>query len=153
EVSVTRVVVGHDAGMMINPAGVQHQIHGNVIQSTSRVLKEQVTFEASTVASKEWGGYPILTFPQVPEIDVLMMPRQNEPPLGAGESAAVPSAAAIANAVYDATGIRFRELPITAERVLAALNAADGKTDAHPPERSEERRVGKECRTRCSPYH
>ena len=133
EVSVTRVVVGHDAGMMINPAGVQHQIHGNVIQSTSRVLKEQVTFDASTVASKEWGGYPILTFPQVPEIDVLMMPRQNEPPLGAGESAAVPSAAAIANAVYDATGIRFRELPITAERVLAALNAADGQGEGSPP--------------------
>ncbi|WP_426117400.1 molybdopterin cofactor-binding domain-containing protein [Pseudomonas sp. DSP3-2-2] len=129
EVSVTRVVVGHDAGMMVNPAGVQHQIHGNVIQSTSRVLKEQVTFERSTVASKEWGGYPILTFAQVPDIDVLMMPRQNEPPMGAGESAAVPSAAAIANALYDATGIRFRELPITAERVLAALNGAEAKTE------------------------
>ncbi|WP_407311757.1 molybdopterin cofactor-binding domain-containing protein [Pseudomonas sp. nanlin1] len=121
EVAVTRVVVGHDAGMMINPAGVQHQIHGNVLQSTSRVLKEQVTFEESRVASKEWGGYPILTFPEVPQVDVMLMPRQSEPPLGAGESAAVPSAAAIANAVFDATGIRFRELPITAERILAAL--------------------------------
>ncbi|MFC6299650.1 molybdopterin-dependent oxidoreductase [Pseudomonas sp. CCM 7893] len=123
DVSVTRVVIGHDSGMMINPAGVQHQIHGNVIQSTSRVLKERVTFEESTVASKEWGGYPILTFPEVPQIDVLMMPRQDQPPMGAGESASVPSAAAIANAIYDATGIRFRELPITPERVLAALNA------------------------------
>jgi nicotinate dehydrogenase subunit B len=123
EVAVTRVVVGHDAGMMINPAGVQHQIHGNVIQSTSRVLKERVTFEESRISSKEWGGYPILTFPEVPAIDVLMMPRQNEPPLGAGESASVPSAAAIANAIFDATGIRFRELPITPERVLAALKA------------------------------
>lgn len=63
EVAVTRVVIGHDAGMMVNPEGVRHQIHGNVIQSTSRVLKEQVSFEESTVASKEWGGYPILTFP------------------------------------------------------------------------------------------
>jgi nicotinate dehydrogenase subunit B len=125
DVAVTRVVVGHDAGMMVNPAGVQHQIHGNVMQSTSRVLKEQVTFEESRVASKEWGGYPILTFPQVPDVDVMMMPRQSEPPLGAGESASVPSAAAIANAVFDATGIRFRELPITAERVLAALKAAE----------------------------
>jgi len=133
EVSVTRVVIGHDAGMMINPAGVQHQIHGNVIQSTSRVLKERVTFEESTVSSKEWGGYPILTFPQVPEIDVLMMPRQNEPPMGAGESAAVPSAAAIANAIYDATGIRFRELPITAERVLAALKGAGEAANGAPP--------------------
>ncbi|WP_223531906.1 MULTISPECIES: molybdopterin cofactor-binding domain-containing protein [unclassified Pseudomonas] len=121
EVAVTRVVVGHDAGMMINPAGVQHQIHGNVIQSTSRVLKEQVTFEESRVSSKEWGGYPILTFPELPAVDVMMMPRQSEPPLGAGESASVPSAAAIANAIFDATGIRFRELPITPERVLAAL--------------------------------
>ncbi len=132
DVSVTRVVIGHDAGMMINPAGVQHQIHGNVIQSTSRALKERVTFEDSTVASKEWGGYPILTFPEVPQIDVLMMPRQAEPPLGAGESAAVPSAAAIANAVYDATGIRFREMPITAERVLAALNSAGNEARESP---------------------
>lgn len=132
EIAVTRVVVGHDAGMMINPAGVQHQIHGNVMQSTSRVLKEQVTFEESRVTSKEWGGYPILTFPEVPEVDVMMMPRQSEPPLGAGESASVPSAAAIANAVFDATGIRFRELPITAERVLAALEAAEPKEPVDP---------------------
>ncbi|MFW0757554.1 molybdopterin cofactor-binding domain-containing protein [Pseudomonas sp. H11T01] len=133
DVSVTRVVIGHDSGMMINPAGVQHQIHGNVIQSTSRVLKERVTFEESTVASKEWGGYPILTFPEVPQIDVLMMPRQNEPPMGAGESASVPSAAAIANAIFDATGIRFRELPITPERVLAALNAGTCDEPAKSP--------------------
>ncbi|WP_448647745.1 molybdopterin cofactor-binding domain-containing protein [Pseudomonas mohnii] len=132
EVAVTRVVVGHDAGMMINPAGVQHQIHGNVMQATSRVLKEQVTFEESRIVSKEWGGYPILTFPEVPKVDVMMMQRQSEPPLGAGESASVPSAAAIANAIFDATGIRFRELPITAERVLAALNRSDTKDPVDP---------------------
>ncbi|HEX8593437.1 MAG TPA: molybdopterin cofactor-binding domain-containing protein [Pseudomonas sp.] len=142
EVSVTRVVVGHDAGMMINPPGVRHQIHGNVIQSTSRVLKEQVTFEASTVASKEWGGYPILAFPQVPDVDVLMMPRQTEPPLGAGESAAIPSAAAIANAVFDATGIRFRELPITAERVLAALKGASDVGECPAPAASKAKGSG-----------
>lgn len=140
DVSVTRVVIGHDAGMMVNPAGVQHQIHGNVIQSTSRVLKERVTFEESTVASKEWGGYPILTFPEVPKVDVMMMPRQSEPPLGAGESAAVPSAAAIANAVYDATGIRFRELPITAERILAALKGAGEAANSSPPESPKAKR-------------
>lgn len=140
EVSVTRVVIGHDAGMMVNPDGVRHQIHGNVIQSTSRVLKERVTFEESTVASKEWGGYPILTFPQVPEIDVMMMPRQHEPPLGAGESAAVPSAAAIANAIYDATGIRFRELPITAERVLAALKGSADMANSNPPQSAKAKR-------------
>ncbi|WP_346831887.1 molybdopterin cofactor-binding domain-containing protein [Pseudomonas abietaniphila] len=140
DVSVTRVVIGHDAGMMVNPAGVQHQIHGNVIQSTSRVLKERVTFEESTVASKEWGGYPILTFPEVPKVDVMMMPRQAEPPMGAGESASVPSAAAIANAVYDATGIRFRELPITPERILAALKNAGDEANSNPPQSPKAKR-------------
>jgi nicotinate dehydrogenase subunit B len=104
------------------------------------VLKERVTFEESTVASKEWGGYPILTFPQVPQIDVMMMPRQSEPPLGAGESAAVPSAAAIANAIYDATGIRFRELPITAERVLAALKGSADMANSNPPDSPKSKR-------------
>lgn len=134
EVAVTRIVVGHDAGMMINPDGVRHQIHGNVIQSTSRVLKEQVTFEASTLTSKEWGGYPILTFPEVPDVDVMMMSRPYDPPLGAGESASVPSAAAIANAVFDATGIRFRELPITSERLREALNgSSSARLEVAPP--------------------
>jgi nicotinate dehydrogenase subunit B len=121
EIAVTRVTVGQDTGMMINPDGVRHQIHGNVIQSVSRVLKEKVDFSRTEVESVEWGGYPILTFPEVPDVDVLMLPRPNEEPRGAGESASVPSAAAIVNAVYDATGIRFRELPLTPDRVLEAL--------------------------------
>lgn len=122
EVNVTRVVVGQDTGMMINPDGVRHQIHGNVVQSTSRVLREAVAFsETTAVASREWGGYPILAFPDLPAIDVVLMDRQSETPMGAGESASVPSAAAIVNAVYDATGVRFRELPLTPERVLAGL--------------------------------
>jgi nicotinate dehydrogenase subunit B len=133
EVAVTRIVVGHDAGMMVNPDGVRHQIHGNVIQSTSRVLKERVTFEESTISSKEWGAYPILTFPEVPEVDVIMMPRPYDPPLGAGESASVPSAAAIANAVFDATGIRFRELPITSDRLREALNGPDSARQESAP--------------------
>jgi nicotinate dehydrogenase subunit B len=124
DVALTRVTVGQDSGLMINPAGVQHQIHGNVIQSVSRVLKEEVTFTSTAVATKEWGGYPIITFPEVPPIDVMMVPRQDQPPLGVGESASVPSAAAIANAIYDATGVRFRELPFTPERVRAGLVAA-----------------------------
>ncbi len=121
DVSVTRVVVGQDSGLMINPEGVRHQIHGNVIQSTSRALKEEVTFDRIGVASKEWGAYPIITFPEVPAIDVLMLPRQDQPPLGVGESASVPSAAAIANAIFDATGVRFREPPFTPERIKAGL--------------------------------
>jgi nicotinate dehydrogenase subunit B len=125
-VQVTRVVVGQDAGLAINPAGVQHQIHGNVIQSISRTLKEQVSFDGgASITNREWGAYPILRFPEVPVIQVVMMPRPQEPPLGAGESASVPSAAAIANAIFDATGVRMREPPFTPERVRAALQAAD----------------------------
>src|SRR4051794_17584265 len=124
EVSVTRVVAGQDAGLMINPDGVRHQIHGNVIQSPSRALMEEVSFDRASVASREWGAYPIITFPDIPNIDVLMLPRQDQPPLGVGESASVPSAAAIANAIYDATGVRFRELPFTPDRILKGLREA-----------------------------
>jgi nicotinate dehydrogenase subunit B len=131
EVKVEKVTVGHDAGLMINPDGVQHQIHGNVVQSTSRALVEQVPFDAQGTAALEWGNYPLITFPELPEIDVLMLPRPDEPPLGAGESASVPSAAAIANALYDATGIRFREPPFTPEKVRAAL-AAHGLLEPAP---------------------
>jgi nicotinate dehydrogenase subunit B len=134
EVTVNRVVVGQDTGLMVNPAGVQHQIHGNVLQSTSRVLREEVTFsETTAVASREWGAYPVLAFPDLPAIDVMLMERQNEPPLGAGESASVPSAAAIVNAVYDATGVRFRELPLTPERVLAGLGKQHAPPSQEPP--------------------
>ncbi|CAN5399350.1 molybdopterin-dependent oxidoreductase [soil metagenome] len=121
DVSVTRVVAGQDSGLMINPDGVRHQIHGNVIQSTSRALMEEVSFDRAAVTSREWGAYPIITFPDIPKIDVLMLPRQDQPPLGVGESASVPSAAAIANAIFDATGVRFREPPFTPERILAGL--------------------------------
>ena len=129
DVSVTRVVAGQDSGLMINPDGVRHQIHGNVIQSTSRALMEEVSFDRSSVTAREWGAYPIIKFPDVPKIDVLMLPRQDQPPLGVGESASVPSAAAIANAIYDATGVRFRELPFTPERILKGLRG-DAAGDA-----------------------
>jgi len=136
EVHVRRVVVGHDAGLVVNPAGVEHQVHGNVIQATSRALKEQVRFAgagselasrpgqppAGVVANREWGSYPILNFREVPVIEVLQMPRPGEAPLGAGESASVPGTAAIANAIFDATGVRFRAPPFTPETVLAELN-------------------------------
>jgi nicotinate dehydrogenase subunit B len=129
DVSVTRVVAGQDSGLMINPEGVRHQILGNVIQSTSRALMEEVSFDRASVTAREWGAYPIIKFPDVPKIDVLMLPRQDQPPLGVGESASVPSAAAIANAIYDATGVRFRELPFTPERILRELH---GEATAAP---------------------
>ncbi|MCG5075463.1 xanthine dehydrogenase family protein molybdopterin-binding subunit [Paraburkholderia tagetis] len=123
-VRVKRVVVGHDCGMMINPDGVRHQVHGNVLQIVSRTLKEEVAFDRSGVTSLEWGAYPILRFTDMPEIDVLLMDRPDEMPLGAGESASVPGAAAIANAIFDATGVRLREVPFTPDRVKTALNEA-----------------------------
>jgi nicotinate dehydrogenase subunit B len=131
EVSLTRVTVGQDSGLMINPEGVRHQIHGNVIQSTSRVLKEKVTFSDIAVTSRDWGSYPLLTFPELPAIDVLMVPRPEDEPLGVGESASVPSAAAIANAIFDATGVRFREPPFTPDRILKGLREA-GFAEAAP---------------------
>ena len=133
DVSVVRVVAGQDSGLMINPDGVRHQIQGNVIQSTSRALKEEVRFDSVGVASKEWGAYPIITFPELPKIDVLMVPRPDQPPLGVGESASVPSAAAIANAIFDATGVRFREPPFTPERILAGLRGEQATPAAALP--------------------
>ena len=135
EVAVTKVTVGQDTGLVVNPAGVQHQIHGNVIQSTSRVLKEQVSFSEISVASREWGAYPMISFPELPEIDVLMVPAPGEPPVGAGESASVPSAAAIANAIYDATGVRFRAPPFTPEVIRAGLNVQRLPGEAEGDER------------------
>ncbi|WP_447982695.1 molybdopterin cofactor-binding domain-containing protein [Achromobacter kerstersii] len=118
---VQRIVVGQDTGMVINPDGVRHQIHGNVVQTLSRCLLEKVAFDDAGVSSREWGGYPIIGFKDLPAIDVLQMPRQDEPPMGAGESASVPGPAAIANALFDATGRRFYEAPFTPESVRAAL--------------------------------
>lgn len=124
EVNVKRVVVGHDAGLMVNPAGVKHQVHGNVLQTTSRALKERVPTDPVTQlpTAREWGAYPILSFREVPVVEVMLMPRPGEPPMGAGESASVPGTAAIANAIFDATGVRFRQPPFTPEVVRAALN-------------------------------
>jgi len=133
EVHVRRVVVGHDAGLVVNPAGVEQQVHGNVIQTTSRALLEEVRGDAPAgagqgaaisggIRSLEWGSYPILSFREVPVIEVLQMPHPGEAPLGAGESASVPGTAAIANAIFDATGVRFRQPPFTPEVVRAALN-------------------------------
>ncbi|MGU7851382.1 molybdopterin cofactor-binding domain-containing protein [Burkholderia orbicola] len=124
EIRIERVTVGQDTGTMINPDGVRHQIHGNVIQVLSRTLKERVRFADGKVASREWASYPILTFAEVPDVDVVLMPRQGEPPLGAGESASVPGPAAVANALFDATGVRLYAPPFTPETVRARLREA-----------------------------
>ena len=162
EVHVRRVVVGHDAGMLINPAGVQHQIHGNVVQTTSRALLEEVKFKPQnatnpgTVANLEWGSYPILNFRDVPVIDIVTMPRPGEPPMGAGESSSVPGTAAIANAIFDATGVRFRQPPFTPEVVLAGLNGQrkgdyEVKNDLQPNKYEREQLLNNEQINRTFP--
>jgi nicotinate dehydrogenase subunit B len=120
-VRVTRFHVAHDCGQIINPDGLRNQIEGNVVQTTSRTLVEELRFSRSTVTSRDWGSYPILRFPDVPEVVIDLINRPTEPPWGAGEptTAVVPSA--ISNAVFDAVGIRLRSVPFTPDKVLAAL--------------------------------
>jgi nicotinate dehydrogenase subunit B len=121
QVRVRRVVTAHDAGLIVNPDGIANQIEGNVIQSTSRALKEQVTFDQDRVTSVDWASYPILTFPEIPEIEVVLIDHPDQPAMGAGEPSTLPTAPAIANAIFDATGARLRALPMTPDRVKAAL--------------------------------
>ena len=120
-VRVPRVVIAHDCGLIINPDGVKNQIEGNVIQSLSRTLKEEVKFDEYRVTSIDWETYPILKFSEVPEIDIVLLNRPEQPALGAGEPAQVTTSAAVANAIFDATGARLRQIPFTPERVKAAL--------------------------------
>ena len=121
QVAVKRIVCSHDCGLMINPDGVKNQVEGNVIQGVSRALLEEVTFNANGVTSLDWATYPILRFPDVPALDVVLINRPEMQPLGAGEGATIPPAAAIANAIFDAVGVRLREGPFTPKRVLTAM--------------------------------
>jgi nicotinate dehydrogenase subunit B len=118
---VRRVTCAHDCGLIVNPDGLRNQVEGCILQTLSRALHEEVTFDRSRVTSVDWTSYPILTFPEVPAVDVILIDRPNEPLLGAGEAATAPVAAAVANAVFDATGVRLRTVPFTTERVKAAL--------------------------------
>jgi nicotinate dehydrogenase subunit B len=120
-VSVKRVVVAHDCGLIINPDGVKSQIEGNVIQSLSRALKEEIKFDEYRVTSVNWETYPILKFSEVPEIEIVLLNRPDQPALGAGEPSHVTTAAAVANAIFDATGARLRQIPFTPDRIKAAL--------------------------------
>lgn len=119
-VRVKRIVVAHDCGLIINPDGLKNQIEGNVIQSLSRALKEEVKFDERHITSVDWESYPILTFSEVPDVDIVLLNRPDQPALGAGEPSTVTTAAAVANAIFDATGKRLRAIPFTPERIKAA---------------------------------
>jgi nicotinate dehydrogenase subunit B len=122
-ITAKHFAVVQDCGQIINPDGVKNQIEGNVVQTVSRTLIEQVRFDRSRVTSIDWRSYPILTFPDVPEIDSELIDRSHEKPWGVGEPSAAIVPAAISNAVFDAIGVRLRSVPFSPEKVLAALKA------------------------------
>jgi nicotinate dehydrogenase subunit B len=121
EIRATRFYVAHDCGQIINPNGVKNQIEGNVIHTVSRTLKEELKFSRSAVTSLDWVSYPILTFPEVPDIVIELIDHPTEKPWGAGEPSAAVVPSAISNAVFDATGVRLRSVPFTPEKVRDAL--------------------------------
>ncbi len=120
-IKVRRVACAHDCGLVINPDALKAQIEGNILQTLSRTLYEEVAFDRARVTSVDWASYPILRFPDAPEIAIDIVSRPNDPPLGAGEASATPVPAALANAVFDAVGARLTTVPFTRERVLTAL--------------------------------
>jgi len=117
----TRFYVAHDCGLIINPDGVRAQIEGNIIQTVSRTLKEELRWNRSRVTSVDWASYPILKFPEVPEVLMELINRPNEPPWGVGEPAACLPPPAISNAVFDAVGVRLRSVPFSPGKVKAAV--------------------------------
>jgi nicotinate dehydrogenase subunit B len=122
-IKVTKVYMAHDCGQIINPDGLRNQLDGNVIQMVSRTLIEELKFDRSHVTSLDWESYPVITFPDVPEIVLDLIDRPNERPWGAGEPAAAVVPSAISNAVFDATGVRLRSVPYTPDKVKAAMRS------------------------------
>jgi nicotinate dehydrogenase subunit B len=121
-VRLIRAVAAADSGQAVNPDGIKNQIEGGILQSSSWTLYEAVSFDETRITSADWSSYPIMRFPDIPEsVEVRVIDRPGQPFLGTGEAAQGPAAAAIANAVADATGVRIRELPLTRQRVKAAI--------------------------------
>ena len=123
KVRVTRITMAYDCGLIINPDGVKNQIEGNIMQGVSRTLLEEVNFDATGVKSVDWATYPVLRFEDVPEVEIHLINRPELPATGAAETPIVVIPAVIANAIFDAAGVRLREIPFTPERVLNALKA------------------------------
>lgn len=122
-IQVKKVYAAADSGCIVNPDGVLNQCEGGVIQAVSWTLKEQVRFDNTRITTLDWESYPILNFSEAPQIDIELIDRPEEPSLGVGEGMTGPTSAAIANAVFHALGVRVRDLPLTAERVMAAMYA------------------------------
>ena len=120
-VAVRRAWAAIDAGLVINPDGLINQTEGGIIQAVSWALKESVRYDRSRILMSTWDDYPILGFEEVPQVEVTVVNRPELPPLGAGEGTQGPTAAAIANAIHNAMGVRLRDMPFTRDRVMAAL--------------------------------
>ena len=122
-IRLERFTIAGDAGEIVDPDGLRNQLEGGAIQAASWTLKERVRFDRDGIRSRDWDGYPILSFPEVPEVETVLLDQPGAPSLGAGEAAQGPTPAAIANAVFAAVGARLREIPFTPERVQAARPA------------------------------
>lgn len=120
-VRVERIVMAIDAGRVINADGVRNQIEGGVVQAVSWTLKEHLAFNAESITSRDWASYPVISFSETPEIDIVVIDRPTEAPIGAGEGSLGPASAAVVNAFFNATGRRIRDLPLTPERVKKVL--------------------------------
>jgi CO/xanthine dehydrogenase Mo-binding subunit len=120
-VTVKRFILSHDCGLIINPDGLKNQIEGNIVQGVSRALMEEVKFDSTGITTLDWKSYPVIRFPAVPTIEIVLINRPEMPALGGGEPSSAPIAAAIANAIFDAIGVRMREAPFTPARVLAEM--------------------------------
>ena len=121
DVSLRRVWCAADAGLVINPDGARNQLEGGIVHAASMTLKEQVTLDGDGITSLDWDRYPILRFSEVPAIEVEIIHNPDLPTLGMGECTFGPTAAAIGNAVAHALGVRIRDLPLTREKIAAAL--------------------------------
>jgi CO/xanthine dehydrogenase Mo-binding subunit len=123
-VKVTRLVCSHDCGLIINPDALKATIAANLVQSLGRSMKEETNFDRSNVTSVDWNSYRVVRMSDIPAaVDIVLINRPDLPPGGAGEPSSRPTAAAIANAIFDATGARVRQAPFTATRVKAAINS------------------------------
>ncbi len=124
KIMVRRITCAHDCGLIVNPDGLRNQVEGNIMQTLSRALHEEVTFDRSRVTTVDWQSYPILTFPEAPVLEVALINRPDQPSYGAGEAASAPVAGALSNAIFDATGVRLRTVPFSAQTLREAMSKA-----------------------------
>ena len=123
KITVKKVTLAHDCGLIVNPDGLRGQLDGNIMHGVSRTLLEEFRFDPSGAKSVDWVSHPVIRFMQVPEVDVVLLNRPELPSSGGAEPSVVVIPASIANAVYDAIGVRMRQVPFTPQRVLSAMQS------------------------------